>query len=83
MFVLNHHIMTNSVGLADSKVAAEQAVTNILWEGLVASGQHPDTLLILYSLNISVVSNRSLNISTINLMILTPINKCINWTIKC
>lgn len=55
MFVLKHYIMTNPVGLADSKVAAEQVVTNILWEGLVASGQHPDTLLILYSLNISVV----------------------------
>lgn len=55
MFVLKHHIMTNSVGLADSKVAAEQVVTNILWEGLVASGQYPDTLLILYSLNTSVV----------------------------
>lgn len=55
MFVLKHYIMTNSVGSADSKVAAEQVVTNILWEGLVASGQHPDTLLILYSLNISVV----------------------------
>lgn len=30
VFVLKHHIMTNSVGLADSKVAAEQAVTNTL-----------------------------------------------------
>lgn len=37
MFVLKHHIMANSVGLADSNVAAEQVVTNILWEGLVAS----------------------------------------------
>lgn len=47
--------MANSVGLADSNVAAEQVVTNILWEGLVASWQHPDILLILNSLNISVV----------------------------
>lgn len=44
MFALNHHIMTNSVGLADSKVAAEQVVTNILWEGLVASRHTADSV---------------------------------------
>lgn len=35
--------MTNSVGSADTKVAAKQVVSNILWQGLVASGHHPDS----------------------------------------
>lgn len=47
--------MNNFVGSADSKVAVEQVIINIVWEGLVASGEHSDRLLILNSFNISVV----------------------------
>lgn len=59
------------MGSADSKVVAEKVVTNTLWEGLFASGQYADTLLIRNSLNIlvaKVFTNGSLTISLLLLL---------------